>query len=312
LISDTPQKAQSLARPKADNPIKMALGGFNCPFCNHYNANEDRVCYRCERHLPPPKVAGLMRTLKLATLPATKILAALSIVVFALQIGDAGGLSAAFQGGLMRGMPLSNLMRFGAITTDTAWSEPWRMLAACYVHMGLLHVGMNMWALSDLGRQGEERVGSGLFAASYVVTGIFGFVASNLWYGRDPFITAGASGAVFGLMGVVLGERARRKDPAWKDTLIRAIIASFVYYFALHTNQAAHLGGLVLGLAIGYFATHRLTLRRPASILVLAAAGLALSLVCLVIPHFSPKWRELRQEEHDQYLRQLTGHEDDE
>jgi membrane associated rhomboid family serine protease len=233
----------------------------------------------------------------IAMLPATWILGALSVVLFALQVVDAVGLSTAFQGAVIRGMPISNLMRFGAINTDTAWSEPWRLLAACYVHMGFLHLGLNILALSVLGKQNEERIGSGLFAVSYVVTGAFGFLVSNIWYGRALFITAGASGAVFGLIGVVIGERARRNDPTWKGTLFRSLVASFVYYFALDTNQAAHLGGLGLGLAIGYFVAHK-PIRRPASVRLAAVAGVALSLVCLTVPHFSPKWRALRQLEH--------------
>lgn len=285
----------------------MKLGGFNCPFCNFYNPNDARTCSRCDRILPPPSLAGIMRALKLTELPATKVFGALSVIVFGLQMADSGGIG----GDFMRGISMSSLLRFGAITTETAWSEPWRWLAACYVHMGVLHVGMNMAALADLGKQGEERVGSGLFAVSYVVTGIAGFFASVLWYGQAPYITAGASGAVFGLMGVNLGERARRRDKAWKEMLVRAVIGSFLYYFLLHTNQAAHLGGLVVGMAIGYFATSRIALRYPATLLVLAGLGLALSVVSLIVPQFSPRWRELRAAEQERDLQLRFGPSDD-
>jgi rhomboid protease GluP len=278
----------------------MSLGGFNCPFCNFYNANDERACGRCERRLPPPMLAGLMRVLKLSELPATKILGAISVIVFGLQFADSGGVG----GDLFRGMQQSTLLRFGAITTETAWSEPYRWLASCYVHMGVMHIGMNMLALADLGKQGEERVGSGLWAVSYVLTGIAGFFASALWYGRDPYITAGASGAVFGLMGVTLGERARRGDKAWREMLVRALVLSFVYYYIMHTNQAAHLGGLAVGLAIGYFATHRLTIKYPAGLALLAAGGVVLSLVCLVLPHLSPRWRARREHERMQQIEQ--------
>jgi rhomboid protease GluP len=278
----------------------MSLGGFNCPFCNFYNANDERTCSRCERRLPPPMLAGVFRALKLSELPATKILGALSVIVFGLQVADAGGIG----GDFLRGMQMSTLLRFGAITTETAWSEPYRWLASCYVHMGVMHIGMNMLALADLGKQGEERVGSGLFAVSYVLTGIAGFVASALWYGHDPYITAGASGAVFGLMGVTLGERARRGDKSWREMLVRALVLSFVYYFLLHTNQAAHLGGLALGLGLGYFATHRLTIKYPAGLAFAAAGGIVLSLVCLVLPHLSPRWRAVRERERTQQLEQ--------
>jgi rhomboid protease GluP len=284
----------------ASRVYSMALGGFNCPFCNFYNAMGERTCSRCSRLLPPAALAGVFRAVKLAELPATKALGLLSIVIFALQFVD----SHASFSDLFRSMPASTLLRFGAITPETAWSEPWRWLASCYVHMGVLHLGMNMLALADLGKTDEARIGSGLFCVSYVVTGIFGFFVSSLWYDylHAPYITAGASGAVFGLMGVRLGERARRRDKSWKSLLFRTLLLSVLYYYWLHTNQAAHLGGLALGLLIGYFATHRLTLQRPASILVAAAVGLVLSVLSLAPSHLSPRWKAARETEHAQEL----------
>jgi rhomboid protease GluP len=251
---------------------------------------------RCERLLPSPALAPLMRALKLSELPATKILGALSVIVFALQFADASAVNKALFGD----MPISTLVRFGALTTENGWSDPWRWLASCYIHLGFLHLGMNMMALADLGKQGEERVGSG-------------FLVSTLWYGKAAYVTAGASGAIFGLMGLLLGERARRRDKAWKEMLVRSLIASVIYYYLLHTNQAAHLGGLCLGFAIGYFATHRITLRYPASLLSLAFAGVLLSVVSLVIPQMSSSWRLLRDREHEEELQQhfSTGDDDE-
>jgi hypothetical protein len=107
---------------------------------------------------------------------------------------------------------------------------------------------------------------------------------------------------VFGLMGVRLGERARRRDKSWKSLLVRTLFLSVLYYYWLHTNQAAHLGGLALGLLIGYFATHRLTLQKPASVLVAAAVGLALSILSLVPSQLSLRWKAAREAEHAQEL----------
>jgi rhomboid protease GluP len=279
----------------------MALGGFNCPFCNAYNAKGERSCFRCKRVLPPEGLAGPLRVLRLSEFPATKVLAAISIVVFGLQFADAMSINElsghALSGSGFRGMPYSTMMRFGAIDTATAWSEPWRWLAACYIHGGILHLIMNMAALVDLGRQGEERVGSGLLAVTYVLTGVFGFVVSNLWYGNSPYVTMGASGAIFGLLGLVAGECARRKDKAWKEMVIRAVLLSFIYYLVMKTNQAAHLGGLALGGLIGYFATHRLTLRAPVILTIAGGLGVVLSIAALLPPQWSPIWREIRTSE---------------
>jgi membrane associated rhomboid family serine protease len=135
-------------------------------------------------------------------------------------------------------------------------AEPWRLLSACFVHYGLIHVGMNMLALVHLSRLAEPAVGSVRLLIAYVVSGVLGF-ATTLAYGALSGAalagsTAGASGAIFGLMGLVLGFLLRRRDPRWKAWLGQAVMFSLLFGFAMPgVNNSAHVGGLAVGLLFG-------------------------------------------------------------
>ena len=268
----------------------MAIGGFNCPWCRYYNATSERRCGRCEKWLPPRAVAPLFARLRAEDLWATKLLAAVCVLVFALEMATSGGKLALFSG-----TKASTLLRFGAVANGLEHSEPWRLLAACFVHMSILHIVMNLVGLADLGRLGEPMVGGPRFLLTFVVTGILGFVASAWWYGTSPYITAGASGAVFGVDGMILGDMMMRKDPRWRGMLGRTIVYSFVFYFAMGTNQAAHLGGLVVGIAMGVMFRFE---SRPWKIAWLVTSLTVLSLFAivasLVLPHWSPLWRHVQ------------------
>ena len=271
----------------------MAVGGFNCPWCRYYNAVNERRCGRCDKWLPPRAIAPLVARLRAEELWATKLLAGICVLAYALEMAASGGKLALFSG-----MKVSTLLRFGAVSNGLEHGEPWRLLAACFLHMGILHIVMNLVGLADLGRLGEPMVGGPRFLLTFVVTGILGFLTSAWWYGTDPYITAGASGAVFGIDGMILGDMMARKDPRWRGMLGRTVIYSFVFYFAMRTNQAAHLGGLVVGIVMGVLFRFE---SRPWKIAWLVTSLTALSIVAivvsLVLPHFSPVWRVVEEME---------------
>lgn len=265
----------------------MALGGFTCPFCGYYNANDATCCGKCERRLPPRVLAGPLRELLGTELWATKLLAGISVAVFTLQM-----LSDGKEIGVLSGGRLSTMLRFGGLTNGLEHQEPFRLLAACFVHLGVLHIAMNLIALADLGRTWEGDLGGARFVIAYVVTGIVGFLASALWYGSARYYTAGASGAVFGLDGVLLAGMAVRRDRRWKDMLVRTLIYSFVFYFALGTNQAAHIGGLVAGLVLGVlYGIESRPWRIQTLVGALAALGVLASIASIVMSMRSPVWR---------------------
>ncbi|TCK75364.1 rhomboid family intramembrane serine protease [Acidipila rosea] len=146
----------------------------------------------------------------------------------------------------------------------------WRLVTAMFVHVGLLHLATNMWCLWNLGLLGEPLLGPfGMFAA-YLLTGIAGNLLSTAVHpgvhgGPQGIVGAGASGAVFGLAGVLIillkspllplpqAEVGRlRRSVIWFAVLNFVIGAgTWVARTRLQIDNMAHLGGFLSGLAFG-------------------------------------------------------------
>ncbi len=272
----------------------MALGGFSCPWCGYYNAIDERRCGRCARWIPPKPVAEMLRRLPPESAPATKALIALNVFVFVGELMTSMPKSIP----IMNSFPLSVLIEFGAFDNELGRSEPWRWLSACFVHMSLLHIALNMLSLWQLGRAMERVFGSTRFVVAYVLTGIAGFATTTLWYGQAPFVTAGASGAIFGLTGLFVAMLIQRQHPRWKEVVVQIVVSSLILTFAFPVNNSAHLGGAAAGALLGLLLprTFRRELWRP----LFAALAFLSALACLgsiVAPPLDKAWRPYRQAE---------------
>lgn len=149
-----------------------------------------------------------------------------------------------------------SLVKWGAnFKPVTTAGQPWRLLTSCFLHIGVLHLLMNMYALVFIGIILEPYLGKARFTTAYLLAGI-GASAASLWW-HDMTISAGASGAIFGLYGLFLA--LLTTDFIHKDirkSLLTSILI-FVGYNLLNgvsggIDNAAHIGGLVSGLIIGY------------------------------------------------------------
>jgi rhomboid protease GluP len=156
-------------------------------------------------------------------------------------------------GGLFESVRPTEALRWGALVGTLGVYEPWRFLAAMFVHFNLLHAGFNSLALQSLGRNLEDSVGSARFTLIFLGTGIGGFVASQLWYSPQP-LTGGISGGVFGLLGAAVGWSYAQRDEQWKKLALTG--AGYAVAMALvpgqQVNNAAHVGGLLLGAALAW------------------------------------------------------------
>ncbi len=139
--------------------------------------------------------------------------------------------------------------------------EAWRLFSCMFLHGGVLHLLMNVWCLLAVGPIVERFFGRFAFAALYLLAGLGGSIAS-LWY--HPVITSvGASGAVFGLFGGLLGFLAvRRKEvpasvlrPMGSRVLVLIGISIFLGMIRPGIDNAAHLGGLATGFLAGLLLT---------------------------------------------------------
>jgi len=149
-----------------------------------------------------------------------------------------------------------SLINWGAnFRPSTLNGEWWRLITNCFLHIGVLHLLMNMYALIYIGLLLEPHLDKIRFTAAYLLTGISASVTSLWWH--DLRISAGASGAIFGMYGVFLALLTTNRI---EKTARKALLASIVIFVAYNLmngvkggiHNAAHIGGLVSGLVIGY------------------------------------------------------------
>ncbi len=300
-----------------------------CSQCGALNGAEFGRCIRCNqpldgatpadkatRRVPAPRTRSrgeavlgrigpgsepLLGRYDAEDLPAAKLFVFLNVVVLVGQLFSALSRDPSFAtitsgGGTFEvlrygGVHFGNL---GLILIDPFMfrAEPWRLLSACYVHFGPLHLGMNMMGLIYLAKIAEPAIGSIRFIIAYTLSGIGGYAANLGWFVLTGSVstTAGASGAVFGIMGVVLGFFMRRRDPRWKPWLGRAVIGSLAitFFLPMGINHAAHIGGLLTGVAVG--ALFGIGAPKPSMSWQRAVAALFIvgTLATLVAVRFSP------------------------
>lgn len=189
----------------------------------------------------------------------------------------------------------STLIDAGASVSGVAVEvSHWRLLTAAFVHVGILHIAMNLWVLAQIGVISERALGRGLFAATYVVTGVLGNVLSSL-HGVPGVtrISAGASGAIMGLIGMATtfawrsGQRAVARSLSFNILFVLGVGLSLSAGGVGLVDNAAHIGGLLAGAVIGLV---RVGIRRPAPRWLdatLIGASIALTAVAFVALRFS-------------------------
>jgi rhomboid protease GluP len=135
-------------------------------------------------------------------------------------------------------------------------SQPWRILASNYVHIGIIHIFFNLWCLWNLGRLAERIFDRWTYLLVYTASGIAGSLASLWWHPEG--IGAGASGAIFGLAGGLIAVLYLGKLPIAKEALkptLKSLLSFAAYnlFFGLvpGIDNSAHLGGLAAGLGMG-------------------------------------------------------------
>jgi membrane associated rhomboid family serine protease len=130
-----------------------------------------------------------------------------------------------------------------------ATGEFYRLVTADFLHYGLLHLGLNMYALWLLGRECERLLGRWRFAALYLLTGIAGSVAVYT-FSTTPVAAAGASSSVFGLMGALFFF-FRRLNADVRGLAGLVLVNLFLTFVVPQISIWSHVGGLVCGAVLG-------------------------------------------------------------
>ena len=140
----------------------------------------------------------------------------------------------------------------------TLGGQYWRLVTCAFLHIGILHLGLNMWVFWRLGRMLEKLIGAFTLAGVYVLTGVGASLLSLSW--NPTRVSAGASGAIFGIVGVLISLLyfAKLEIPQDRMSRLRAYVTRLALYNLFYglfgrIDNMAHLGGLITGLVIGFF-----------------------------------------------------------
>jgi len=197
--------------------------------------------------------------------PATWTLMGLNVACYAAQM---------FMAGRLAGQGVSPDVAASTVLLKLGANEPgltlqagqwWRVPASAFLHGSWWHLGLNMYALFLVGAVLERLVGPWRFMALYFYAALVAGTVSVLAEGAGSY-SVGASGAIMGVIGILMAPRFKR-DPRFPEVLagrlfrwlIRPVIFIFMFGLGLRLfdvplliDNAAHLGGLLAGFALGY------------------------------------------------------------
>ena len=231
--------------------------GYQCVDCVHQGSREVRR---------GTTVAGAAPGVRPLVVPT---LVALNVLAFVVTAAQAGSIAANTRSQLFAAWALSP-----GTVADGEW---WRLFTSGFLHIGPLHIVFNMFALWVIGRDMEALLGRGRFLAVYLLGMLGGAAAVMLLYGPDDYV-AGASGAVFGLMGGLVVALVRLRRPLNQVFGLLAVNLA-LGFFVSGISWQAHLGGLLAGAA----ATAVLVYAPPARRTQVQAGGLAAIAVVLLV-----------------------------
>lgn len=151
------------------------------------------------------------------------------------------------------GLAVAVLHRMGALERNAVLHGEWqRLLSSSFLHYGLMHIAMNGWAQWSLGRPIEYLLGSSRFLLLWVISALGAAIASMAWSGDT--VSAGASGAIFGLLGAFSVFVFLRRDvlpqpvpKALKNGVIFTLFLNGLISFVPNIDVAAHAGGALTG-----------------------------------------------------------------
>lgn len=247
-------------RPICPDCMRPASVGFQCPAC----VAEGQATVRQPRRTTAVRVAAAKMG------PVTAGLIATNVLVFVVTVATAGGqIMANYRSPLFE--------QFATSPFEIADGQWWRIVSGAFLHYGLTHLAVNMFSLYILGRDLEGYLGSARYAAIYLLSAIGGSVA--VLFFADPFVAvAGASGAIFGLLGATGVAMYQRK--ANLRSLFTILAINVLISFLPGISLAAHLGGFVLGAAAGAVVIYG---KRRTTAIVAGLVGLGAVLVVLTL-----------------------------
>jgi len=231
------------------------------------------VGLRCPEHSGKPQ--GVRKVTAAATRATTGVgarrlnawtltLIGINVAVYAVELAIGGGIdgtnnwiydhcvlfaNGAYEHGKLFGTAAPGVhIPQGLTPAGVEHGEWWRLITAAFMHYGPLHLGMNMFSLFFVGSILEQVVGPWRFLVLYFVAGLAGSAGALLVTPNSP--TAGASGAIFGVLGALL-VLERRGNIATGGQVLGLIVLNLVFTFAIPgISIGGHIGGLIAGILL--------------------------------------------------------------
>lgn len=230
-----------------------------CPACGALVGINATRCHQCGANLRFGLAAwskGLSEFFG-GHAPVTSVLLIVNVIAFAAELmgtmhaGRLGGLS------ILWGVDAETAYRLGSSNgySILVLHQWYRLITAMFLHNGLIHIGFNMMVLLDIGPVVEELFGSARYLFIYIFTGVIGFAMSMFFH---PAL--GASGALMGLIGVLIAVTTKRSSMearALRSRLISWAVSVFLIGYFIHADNVAHFGGLASGFILGKIMTDR-------------------------------------------------------
>jgi membrane associated rhomboid family serine protease len=182
---------------------------------------------------------------QLRGLRATNALIAINVAVFLWDVLTGGGRYSLINGFTDGNFMLASGALYGPLVANGEW---WRLISNGFVHDGILHIGLNMFALYQVGTFVEVVIGTRRMLAIYFIS-LLGASLAVLFFSFDQ-PTVGASGAIFGLFGalVAIGIRLGARGRGIIMQTLPIVLINLAFTFSVPSiSKAAHVGGLLIG-----------------------------------------------------------------
>lgn len=195
---------------------------------------------------------------------------AINVIVFILMVIDGAEFFTVTNG-------LVHIKWGSNVTALTLSGDWWRLISSTFIHFGIIHLAMNMYALYSAGVYLEPMLGKAKYIAAYFCTGIFAGIVS-LWWHKEGINGAGASGAIFGLYGVFLALLFtnlihKKVRSALLQSIGIFVVFNIFYGMKSGIDNAAHIGGLLSGMLIGFIfyleLSGKINVRKPMAVVLI-------------------------------------------
>jgi rhomboid protease GluP len=231
-----------------------------CRRCGALAGARDRRCVVCGARLPSAaahfffKVFGLILP---GVSPVTATLVAIIGLDFAVQVVSSGGTA-------LLAPRIESLIRVGALDSRlVASGEWWRLMTCIFAHIGAIHLLFNTVAILSVSDYLEKEIGSSRYLSIFLLAGMGGSAASYILHAR--VLAAGASGAIFGLIGFSISYFRRQGGARARDIqsfMIKWAIYALIFGFLVRADNIAHAGGFATGFLLGGVMEYREDERR--------------------------------------------------